>query len=290
AAPTPVVDAERLFVFYESGDLIALNHQGDQLWKRSLTKEHGKIQGAHGLGGSLAQTDDAVIVLIDHGGPSYLLAVDKKTGETQWKTDRSGGTSWSSPIVSKRGGQTEILVSGAGTLDGYDAGTGKRKWTVKGLTGNNVPSPTASGDLIVVGAQEPQSNLAVRVKTNGDATAAEVAWRAKKASSSFGSPLIHRGHVYFVNRAGAASCLDLKTGEPRWTERLPGSTWASALGAGDRVYFFTQEGAAAVFAAGGELKLLAENKLTVGKRLYGFAAINGALILRGGNQLIRVGK
>lgn len=93
AAPTPVVDAAGVYAFFEGGDLLALSHEGKLRWSRSLVKDYGEFQTGHGLGSSPVQTEEAVIVLIDHRGPSYLLAVDKQTGKTLWKTDRESRSS-----------------------------------------------------------------------------------------------------------------------------------------------------------------------------------------------------
>ena len=224
AAPTPAVDADRVYALFESGDVFALDHSGKTVWQRSLVKEFGRIEGAHGLGASVALTEQAVIVLMAHEGPGYLLAVDKQTGKNLWKTDRPAKTSWSSPIVSGAKGQQTIAISSAGTVSAYSAADGKQLWEVDGLDGNNVPSPTIAGDLMVVGSSKPGSNLAIR---DG-----KVAWRAEGVTCSFASPLIHNGRAYFVARGGVAYCCDLANGKELWTERLSASVLGLARGRG----------------------------------------------------------
>src|SRR5690349_20795303 len=145
AAPTPAVDGVRVYAFFEMGNLVALTHAGEIAWQRSLTDEYGKFLGNHGLGSSIALTDDAVIVLIDHDGPSYLLAVDKATGKNLWKVDRPQKVSWSSPIVSGE----EVIISSNGRCEAIDAKSGKQLWSVAGLDGNTVPSATVSEKLVV---------------------------------------------------------------------------------------------------------------------------------------------
>ena len=97
-APTPRVDADRIYYLFESGDLGALRHDGEPIWSRSLKADYGAIEG-YGLGGSLAGNDEALFVLAAHDGPSYLLAVDAATGETRWKADRPAASAWTTPIV-----------------------------------------------------------------------------------------------------------------------------------------------------------------------------------------------
>ena len=87
-SPTPVVGAVRLYAFYENGDLLAPNLQCEKIWHRSLANEYGESGGDHGIGSSIALPDDAVIVLIDHSNPSYLLNVNQTDGTSRWNADR----------------------------------------------------------------------------------------------------------------------------------------------------------------------------------------------------------
>ncbi|AWM38540.1 outer membrane biogenesis protein BamB [Gemmata obscuriglobus] len=271
AGPTPVADAEGVYCLFESGDLLALTHDGGTLWHRSLAKEHGEIKNNHGLGSSLAEAGRAVFVQVDHAGPSYLLAVCKADGKELWKTERPGRTSWTSPVVTTFNNKAAVLASGGGTLTAYDAATGKELAALDGLTGNTIPSPTAAGDLIAVGAGEnrmkpdlkasAKSNCLVRFGARDGRPAFEPVWNGTKAVSHHASPVVHQGHVYFVTKLGLVHCLDLKTGAERYAERLDDETWATPVGAGDRVYFFGKSGVTTVLRAGGEFEKLAVNRL-----------------------------
>lgn len=285
AAPTPAVDARRVYAFFEMGNLLAIDHQGKVLWQRSLTDDYGSIKGNHGVGSSIALTEKSVIVLVDHDGPSYLLAVDKATGKTLWKTDRPAKVSWSSPIVESDGEQTQIVVSSNGTCEAIDAANGKQLWIVSGLDGNTVPSATIHDDLVIVASSAVGENLAIRRGGQGDVSDSHVLWRSRKATASFGSALVYQGHTYMVSRSGIAHCLNTKTGETVWTRRVGDSCWASPLGAAGRVYFFGKGGKTTVVAAGEKLNVLAENSLPTDDRVYGIAAVDGKLVVRSGRQL-----
>src|SRR5687767_8078467 len=87
AAPTPVTDGRLIYAFFESGDVVALTLTGQEQWKHNVATECGKLQSRHGLAASPIQSDDAVILLVDHDGPSYLLAFNKRTGDLLWKTE-----------------------------------------------------------------------------------------------------------------------------------------------------------------------------------------------------------
>lgn len=288
AAPTPVVDANRVYAFYETGDLVALTHTGEQVWTRSVTKDYGEIQGNHGLGGSPAQTDNAVILLIDHAGPSYLVAFDKATGAPLWKKDRESRVSWSSPVVVDGENGQEILVSSNGVAQSFSAKDGELIWEVKGLKGNTTNSPSVGPEGVLIGAGQPGDNLLIRRGGKGDITESHIAWRAAGVSSSFGSPVLHNGRAYFVNKTGIAFAVNMANGETLWSQRLPDSPWASSLAAGDRIYYFLKNGTTVVVEDGATYKKLAENKLTLDGRLYGVAVARGGILIRGSNRLLYI--
>jgi outer membrane protein assembly factor BamB len=291
AAPTSVVDERRIYSFFESGELLTLDHKGKLLWQRHLAKEYGGYQTNHGLGSSLAITQQAVIVFVIHKGHSYLLAVDKKTGQNLWKTALEEGGGWASPVVASHQGQTQVLLSANSCVVSFDADTGHRLWLLKGLKGNNIPSPSIEGEIAVIGSTEKGSNVAIRLGGTGEVGESHIVWRAKDATSSFASPLVYKGLVYFVNKVGVVFCVDLQTGEQLWQTRIEGDCWASPLAAGDRIYFFGVDGVTEVLRAGRKLEKIARNELNLeGGRIYGVAAVDNALLIRSGRKLIKLGE
>ena len=287
-APTPAVDGERLYAFFDSGDLLALTHDGETVWRRDLAADYGTVGGNHGVGNSVLLTDQAVVVLLTRRTYSYLLAVDRRTGDTVWKTDREPGVAWSTPVLAPGGG--EIVVSASGRVEGFDAETGGLRWWFTGFRGNHVPSPTVTGDLVIVGGMAVEANLALRRGRTGALDRADVAWTAG-SGSNFASPFAYRGCVYWVNPAGAARCLAPDSGAVRWTHRLPASTWATPLGHDDRVYFFTEQGVTQVLRASTDApEVLATNHLSVDAPVTGFAAVDDAIVIRAGTEVIRVGR
>jgi outer membrane protein assembly factor BamB len=236
----------------------------------------------------LAQTEDAVILLIDHSGPSYLAALDKRSGQTKWKQDRSPRVSWSSPVVATGASGPEILISSNGVAQSHSAATGELLWEVTELKGNTVASPSVTRNEVLIGSGDPGQSMLIRRDGRGNVSQSHIAWRAQDASSSFGSPLVHEGRAYFVNKAGVAFALGMATGETLWTARLPDSAWASPVAAGDRVYFFCKNGATVVVRPSDKLEKLAENSLTVQSRLYGVAVAGDSFLLRDGRRLVCV--
>ncbi|MEM9658811.1 MAG: PQQ-binding-like beta-propeller repeat protein, partial [Planctomycetota bacterium] len=288
-APTPCVDAEAVYAFFESGDLVSLSHDGQPRWQRSLVEDYGSIEGNHGIGGSPLLVAGSLFVPVNHGGPSYLLAVDPANGDTVWKKDFEPRVGWSSLAALPSGDETAIVLSAAGAVEAFAAGTGDSMWRVEGLEGNNVPTPTIVEEWLYVGAQDKASNMAIRASADDGASAA-IAWRSDSATSSFGSPLAYRGRVYFVNRSGVAFCLNAADGELIWKERIGESCWASPIAAEDRLYFFGNSGETSVYSTEGDAQRLAVNSLEIPSdtRVYGVAVADRQFLIRTGSELICV--
>ena len=288
-APTPRVDAERVYYLFESGDFGALSHDGQPIWSRALKADYGAIEG-YGLGSSLAANDETLFVLASHDGPSYLLAVDSATGETRWKADRPAASAWTTPIVVPWSGGELVVASIDGMVEAYDAATGERVWWLDGLSGNRLPSPVLVGQRIVVPSSDSRANLALPIEHRGRLQDEQVLWRGRSATSSMSSPVVTGKAIYFINSRGVIRSLELGSGRSRWATRLASAAWATPIVNGDRVYVFGTDGVASIFAAdAAEPTELARNALTVSERVYGVAAVDGALLVRTGRELIRIG-
>ena len=326
AAPTPVVDEAGVYAYFEGGDVVAVAHDSQLLWTRSLTKEYGKPKNKFGLSASPVQTDQSVIVLVDDEGPSYLVALDKQTGKTLWKTDRGSRVSWSSPGLITIDGRPVVVCSSAGSVDGYDPQTGMQMWSYKDVGGNTATTPVAAGPnafLVSASAGREGENAAGARKSNGlfrigtseGMPLPEFAWRTTEATVSWASPVVLDQHAYWVNRAGVVYCFDLATGEKRYASRIKQAPWATPLAVGNRLYLFGKDGLTSVNQSGTEFKVLAENALWgteqvpvdknptaaeeteerrraaamfSGTTVYGVAAIPGTILIRTGSHLYAV--
>lgn len=288
AAPTPVVNESGVFAFFESGDLLHLNHQGKTVWHRRLAEELGAFTGNHGLGGSLALAPGLLLVPLDQESPSSLLALDPATGATRWRTPRPKRVSWSTPLVVIREPITQILQSGGGTLSSYAAEDGRLLWELDGLVRNNVPSPTLLGTTLVVPAGGKGSS---RVLDWPDPTLPpKERWLATEVANGFASPLLHHDRVYFLATASVLHVHDAATGRELFSERLPEAAWASPIAQDDRVYLFGQQGATVVLQAADTFLPLTTNLLTLDGRLVGVAVADNLLLLRAERELLAVGQ
>jgi hypothetical protein len=131
-------------------------------------------------------TSRGVVVLLDHKGQSFVASFDTASGQTRRKTVRYTSSAWSTPLVSGHAGVEELIVSASGSVVAYDATDGSVRGSLEGIEGNNVPSPSTDGDLLLVGSRTKGANLALNLKSQG----LQITWRAQEATSGFGSPLI----------------------------------------------------------------------------------------------------
>ncbi len=317
AAPSPVCDAKGVVAFFEGGNVVALSPQGKVRWERNLVADYGEIRARHGLGSSLEQDDQHVFVWVERQSDPYVVALAKENGQTVWKSEGIGATSWSSPRLIPIGQSYHLVISGTGKLAGIDPATGKRLWTFSDVSGNSTPTPVPAGNGRFLmgattgrgggdGSQAAQSNGLIQIEPADDGGfQARYVWQAQRATSSFGSPMVHDGNAYFVNRSGVVYCLKLETGEELYAKRAGASNWATPIGVDERVYLFGKDGTTTVIAAGEEFQELATNPLWGtdekpegqarprmsfgGPVLYAAAIVDNDVILRRGDRLYRVG-
>lgn len=285
AAPTPVVDEAGLICFFEQGNMIALDHQGQVRWQRDLVKEFGPMTAEFGLAASVAQLADRVFVLVARDPKTeaetepaitpYLMALAKKDGSTLWRTDLEKGGGWSSPVILPiKDGPPHLIVSVPGVLFGFDTQAGNELWRITELSGNTSPTPAVVGPgQLIVGAaggrdggpsaEAARTNGLVQVTQDSDGKwKAEYLWHSEKALAGFSSPVVAGEYVYLIGRGGVLSCLSLRDGQQLYSERLPcGETWATAMPVGDRLYVHGKGGSTNVVKVGPEYELLAENQL-----------------------------
>ena len=320
ASPTPVAEAGRVYVTFGSPGTACLDAQtGKVLWeRRDFICNHFR-----GAGSSPILHGGLLIMNYDGSDFQFIAALDKQTGKTVWKVDRSVDyrdlkngkpeadgdwrKSYATPHVATIAGKPVLLSSGAKAHYGYEPLTGKELWRVeergqhscgsRPLVGHGLiyfttgfsqgqlfavkpPVPSAWGATCVLDAALPEENSAAKP---------QLAWRTKKGVAKKPSPILVGDLLYMVADDGVASCLDAKTGETIWNERVGGvgDHSASPIYADGRIYFCNEKGKTAVIAAGREFKVLAENQLEAG--FMASPAVSGkALYLRTRAALYRL--
>ncbi|RPJ37347.1 MAG: quinonprotein alcohol dehydrogenase [Planctomycetaceae bacterium] len=302
ASPSPVIESGRVYVHFGSYGTAALDTKtGAVLWKRSdLPCRHYR-----GPGSSLVLFKNLLILTMDGVDVQYLVALDKETGRTVWKTERTAQwddldadgkpkdegdlrKAYSTPLIVTVGGDTQMLSVGAKALYGYDPVSGRELWKVSTPAFSGAASPVyGHGIAYMITGFGKTELLAIRLDGRADMTDASIVWRTARMVPQTPSPLLVDDLFFMINDAGVVTCLEAASGNQVWRERLSGDFAASLLYADGRVYCFSREGVTTVLKAARNYEVLATNVLDSG--FMASPAVSGrTLFLRTKEALYRI--
>jgi outer membrane protein assembly factor BamB len=293
ASPTPVIEEGRIYVHYGTYGTACLDtYSGRILWtRRDLNCDHHE-----GPGSSPILRGGLLVVNVDGRDVQYVVALDKTTGKTVWKTNRSIDFSpyhrnerkaFSTPIVIEAGGREQLVSVGAKGTMAYDPLTGEELWKLCYKGWSAAPRPLfGQGLVFLVDDYERPELLAVR-PGRGELTSADVAWKIVKGVAAQLSLLLADGLLYMVNDQGIAAAIEPATGQVVWRERLDGEYSASPIYADGRSWFFNRQAATTVIAPGRTFKLLSVNRLE-GQLMASPAVAGKAFLVRTRTHLYRI--
>jgi outer membrane protein assembly factor BamB len=242
----------------------------------------------------------------DGSDRQFVIALDKRTGKTVWRTERSIDfkdltpdgkpqadgdfrKGFATPLIVTVANQPVMISLGSKAAYGYDPRTGKELWRLEERSSHSASTRPVAGDGLVFypSGWDPGQLLAIRPDGRGDVTATHVVWRVARGAPQKPSLLLVGDLLFMIGDKGVAQCLEAKTGQQVWRERVGDTYSASPLLAGGRIYFFSEDGKATVINAGREYKVLAENRLNEG--FMASPAVDGnALFLRTVTHLYRI--
>jgi len=285
ASATCATDGQRVVAFFGRGGLHCYDMDGKKLWSREL----GVFEGPWGTAASPIILGDLVIQNCDADDAAYLLAVNKNTGKTVWKTDREKIRGWSTPILIDTGKRKELVMNGHYGSKAYDPATGKELWFNKGGSGRGTPTVAPFRDMLIVVNGRPGPMYAVRVGGQGAVNATHEVWRVERRNGrDLPSPIVVDKHLIVVNMPGIASCYDAATGKELWRARLGEDAAASPIAAGGHVYLPGLRGTVFVIKPGDKPNIVAKNPLpTKDGEIFraSLAAAEGKLYVRSDTAL-----
>jgi len=305
ASPSPAIEAGRVYLSFGSYGTACLDTKSFEIvW----TREDFECRHYRGPGSSLYLHDDTLYISFDGVDLQYLVALDKHTGETRWRTDRS--TVWddwteegipfrdgdmrkgfSTPVITQVNGRPLLLSIASKTLFGYDPATGDELWKMSNPGHTPSTRPVLKDDVAFVMTGYSGTELrAVRLDGVGDVTETHLKWSQTGSHlPDTPSPILVGELLYTVSNRGIISALDPESGEPVWNERIGGNFIASPVYAGGHLYFASTQGKTTVLKPGRSFEAVAENELDEG--LMASPAIAGdALFLRTKTHLYRIDK
>lgn len=302
ASPSPTIEPGRVYIHFGSYGTACLDTaDGEILWQRTnLPCRHYR-----GPGSSLILFNDLLILTMDGVDVQYMAALDKKTGKTVWKTDRTADwndldsdgkpktegdmrKAYATPLIVDIDGKPQMLTAAAKAAYSYDPATGEELWKIHHTAYSGASSPLFGHGFAYFNTGFPRPELwAVRVNGKGNVTDTNVAWKRRQAVPQIPSPLLIGDMIFMVSDTGAITCLDAVTGAEIWKEHVKGRFAASPLYADGRIYCFSKEGKTIVLKAGRKFELLATNTLDAGF-MASPAVAEKALLLRTKTHLYKI--
>jgi outer membrane protein assembly factor BamB len=290
ASPSPVTDGERVYAWFATGQLVALDLDGNLLWKRHLGQEYFPFVINWGHGSSPTLYEELLLLQCYHTPASYLLALNKRTGREVWRVDRDPGvTSFGTPFVAHGAREDELIVNSSQRVEALDPTTGELLWFAGEPRRYATPAPSYDdGILYMSRGYRAGPYLSIRIGGRGDVSKTHVRWRVSTGAPYVSSLVYYQGLVYMANGNGIVTCIDGTDGKKVWQERVGGIYSASPVAAGGRIYLLNESGETVVLRAGRELQILERNPM--GERAVASPAVSGGqLFLRTDAHLIRVG-
>ena len=265
ATASPTTDGRFLYVSFGSRGLYCYDLAGELRWKRQLPTVETRL--SFGEGSSPVISGDVLILNRDNETDSQLLALDARTGDIRWQTQRDETSAWSTPLVVEHSGRTQVITNASKRVRSYDLATGQLIWECGGQVSNVTPSPVRFGDQIIcMSGYKGSIAMALPLAVAGDITGSDqISWRYERDTPYVPSPLLDGERLYFTKSNSAIlTCLDVRTGKPRLEAvRLPGlsNIYASPVAASGRLYLTGRDGTTLVLQQADSLEVLATNKL-----------------------------
>lgn len=268
ASPTPVIDGAFVYVHFGSfGTACLARATGQVVWsRRDLPCRHYR-----GPGSSPVVFNNLLILQFDGYDFQYVIALDKRTGNTVWKKDRdvdygtdNGDTmkAFYTPAIFQAAGRQQLISPASKACLALDPATGDELWRIRYSGFSGAARPMFAHGLVYINGGQPKGELfAVRPDGAGDVSESHVAWSARRSLPAMSSPVIVDDLIFSIDDTGVATCIEARTGQYVWEKRIGGSHSASPLAAEGRIYLCNYEGKVNVLAASKEFALLAENQL-----------------------------
>ena len=297
ASPTPVVEEGRVYVHFGTyGTACISTKDGQILWKRR------DLNCDHEIGAGPASSpfiyNNFLIFNVDGRDVQYVIALNKETGETAWKTNRSVDFSdvqvnqrkaYGTPFIIPRGNSNQMVSIGAKGVYSYDPENGKELWKAEHRGWSIAPRPVYGEGLVFTMIDRDRPEMwAIKPNGSGDITETHIEWKETKRMPPRASPIIIKGLLFVVDRNGYISCIEAKTGKSIWQKRMKGRFSASPILANNLIYFFNEDTVCTIIKPTRKLEIVAENKLSSDKLMATPAFDENSIYIRTENNLYRI--
>ena len=301
ASPSPITDGRHVWALTGGGDLSCFDMAGNKAWSRNIQEDYGRFGLNHGYASTPRLHEGRLYVQVLHGmktdDPSYVFAVDSRSGETVWKIDRPTDATfespddYSTPLIVRAGGREQLVVSGGDYVTGHDLSSGKELWRMGGFNPGGerfyrtIASSVNIGDTVYT--PSTRGNPFIAFKAGGEGWISDTAKVWENAlGADVPTPATDGERLFVVNDKGILNVLDSKTGE-LLVERIRlelGTYSSSPLLADGKLYAVSEEGTTTVVDVEGGYEILARNRLEE-HTLASPIAAGGQIFIRTANYL-----
>jgi outer membrane protein assembly factor BamB len=273
--------------------------KGKLLWSKSWGPF--KTRFGWGTAASPVLYKDRLYIVDDNDEQSFIVALNKKTGDQVWRVERKEGSNWATPYVWENGLRTEIITPGTGRVRSYDL-DGKLLWEFSGMSSIAIPTPFSQHGLVYIASgyvgDQNRPVYAVRPGASGDITLKPgetsnkyIAWYLPQGGPYNPSPLVYGDYYYTLYDRGFFTCHDARTGAEVYPKvRIdPGvnaftsSPWAN----NGKIFCLSEDGDTFVIQAGPQFKVLGKNSLDE-MCMATPAIVRGSLVIRTASKLYRI--
>ncbi len=279
AASTMSADGNRVYAIFATGDVVAFDMDGNQVWGRNL----GVPNNHYGHSSSLQVWDNKVLVQYDTNSKGRMLALNTASGETIWDVERPVNISWASPALIEVAGKIQVVTTADPYVSGHDLETGAEIWKVEAMMGE-VGASVAYEDGLVFATNEYARLVAVEPKADAVYT-----WENDEYLAEASSPVAYNGLLYTATSYGVLVCYDSRTGEKKFEKEFNDGFYSSPIIADGKLYIMDMDGITHILKADASGTILAEPEL--GEDGFAVPAMaDGLIYIRGKEHLYCIGE
>lgn len=283
---TPAVDGNRIYVAGMRDVLVCLDTDtGREVWRFDFVQQFKTPLPSFGF--VCSPLVDGEYVYVQAG--ASVVCLNKHTGAVVWRTLKDSGgmedSAFSSPVIATVGGRRQLLVQGRHNLSGVDPTTGEVLWSrlVPSFRGMNILTPVVWNDSIFTSTYQNKSWL-YRISQQSDRFSVSQVWE-NNAQGYMTTPVLIDDHVYLFLQNQRFTCIDLKTGERKWTSGTYGK-YCSLVAQGDKILALDQRGILMMIRANpNQFELLGSVKVSDEETWAHLAVCDDELYIRGLNTL-----
>ncbi|MGQ9576255.1 MAG: outer membrane protein assembly factor BamB family protein [Thermoguttaceae bacterium] len=285
AAPTPASDGQLVFALFSSNDLACFDLEGNLRWLRGLALESPTTRNDVGMASSPLVVGQTVIVQLENPGKSFILGLDKSTGQTRWQLDRPSEPTWTSPTVVPGEGPGEPLaiIQSRWGFSLLEPGTGKVLLQHEAPC-STLSSPAVAGNRIFL----PARGLTA-LELDPARRAVKTLWEQARLRCENVSPVVHEGHLYSIKDSGILVCGETASGKVLWQLRLRGPIWATPVIANGHLYAVNYDGLVQVVRLGSEPAVVGTGQIDP-EVLASPAVAEGAIYFRSRRFVWKIGR